>query len=60
MFLVAGLTTGEHSRDTDELLEVFELPFLGCMLMAQRGETTDSKTLLTLFRAEKYLKQLHD
>lgn len=57
MYLATGLTAGEHNRDADELLEVFEIPFAECLLMAQRGEITDSKTLVTLFLAEKYLNQ---
>lgn len=38
MYLAVGLTAGGHNHDTGELLEVFKLPFEGCMLMAQRGE----------------------
>jgi len=57
MVLATGLTTGEHNRDADETLEVFDVPFEECMLMVQRGEITDGKTLVALFFAEKYLNQ---
>ena len=57
MVLATGLTAGEHNRDADETLEVFDVPFEECMLMAQRGEITDGKTLVALFFAEKHLNQ---
>jgi ADP-ribose pyrophosphatase len=55
MFLATGLTAGEHHRDADEALEVFDLPFEAVMLMVQRGEITDAKTLIALLFAEKHL-----
>ncbi len=57
IYLAKGLTAGEHNRDADEALEVFEMPFADCMAMVARGELTDSKTLVALFFAEKYLMQ---
>ena len=57
MVLATGLTIGEHNRNADETLEVFDVPFEECMLMAQRGEITDGKTLVALFFAEKHLNQ---
>lgn len=59
MYLATGLTAGEHCRDDDEALEVFEIDFKDCLLMIQRGEITDGKTIVALFFAEKYLSQLH-
>ncbi|MBX9677084.1 MAG: NUDIX hydrolase [Methylotenera sp.] len=57
MYLARGLSAGEHQRDADESLEVFDLPFEDCMNMIQRGEITDGKTIVALFFAEKYLTQ---
>lgn len=55
MYLATGLTAGEHHRDADEALEVFDVPFETCLLMAQRGEITDGKTLVALYVAKEYL-----
>jgi len=57
MYLARGLSAGEHQRDADESLEVFDLPFEDCMNMIQSGEITDGKTIVALFFAEKYLTQ---
>lgn len=55
MYIATGLTAGEHSRDADEALEIFDLPFEECMSMVERGEITDGKTLIALLLTEKYL-----
>jgi ADP-ribose pyrophosphatase len=52
------LVAGDHHRDEDESLEVFEVSFPDCMDMIQSGEITDGKTIVALFFAEKYL-QIH-
>lgn len=57
MYLARGLVAGAHQRDEDETLEVFELSFAECISMIQRGEITDSKTMVALLLAEKYLQQ---
>lgn len=57
MYLAQGLTAGQHHRDADESLEVFEASFADCMRMIQAGEITDGKTIVALFFAEKYLAQ---
>jgi ADP-ribose pyrophosphatase len=59
IYLATGLTAGEHSRDADEALDVFELNFKTCLSMIQRGEITDGKTIVAMFLAEKYLAQQH-
>jgi ADP-ribose pyrophosphatase len=59
IYLATGLTAGEHSRDADEALDVFELNFETCLSMIQRGEITDGKTIVAMFLAEKYLAQQH-
>jgi ADP-ribose pyrophosphatase len=55
MYLATGLSAGEHHRDADEALDVFDMPFDECMRMVQCGEITDGKTLLALFVAKQYL-----
>lgn len=55
MYLARGLNAGEHQRDEDESLEVFEAPFEVCIKMIQSGEITDGKTIVALFFAEKFL-----
>jgi ADP-ribose pyrophosphatase len=56
-FLARGLTAGEHRRDEDESLQLFEASLDDCLAMIQRGEITDGKTIITLLWAEKYLRQ---
>lgn len=55
MYLALGLSTGEHRRDEDEHLEVFEASFTDCLSMIQNGQITDGKTIIALLMAEKYL-----
>ncbi|MEQ1597943.1 MAG: NUDIX hydrolase [Methylotenera sp.] len=55
MYLARGLNAGEHQRDEDESLEVFEAPFEVCIKMIQSSEITDGKTIVALFFAEKFL-----
>jgi len=57
IYLATGLVAGKHQRDEDETLEVFEKKFEDCLLMIQRGEITDGKTIVAMFLAEKYLQQ---
>lgn len=57
IYLARGLTDGDHQRDEDESLEVFELSFDQCLEMIQNGQITDGKTIVALFLAEKYLQR---
>lgn len=57
IYLARNLAAGKHQRDSDEMLEVFNLGLAECLAMVQRGEITDSKTIVALFLAEKYLQQ---
>lgn len=57
MYLVRGLTKGEHQRDDDEHLEVFEASFIQCLAMIKNGEITDGKTIIALFLTEKYVAE---
>jgi ADP-ribose pyrophosphatase len=56
-YLARNLTLGEHQRDEDEMLEVFDLKLEECLVMVQRGEITDSKTIVALFMAKQYMEQ---
>lgn len=56
IFLARDLTAGQHQRDEDECLEVFEASFADCLAMIQNSEITDGKTMVALFLAEKYLQ----
>lgn len=56
-FLARGLSAGDHQRDEDESLQLFEASLDECLAMIQRGEITDGKTIITLLWAEKYLRQ---
>jgi ADP-ribose pyrophosphatase len=54
-YLAYGLTAGEHRRDDDESLIVYEASLADCLAKIQNGEITDGKTIVALFMAEKYL-----
>jgi ADP-ribose pyrophosphatase len=54
-YLAYGLTAGEHQRDEDESLIVYEDSLDNCLNMIQSGEITDGKTIVALFMVEKYL-----
>lgn len=55
VFLALDLNVGEHQRDNDELLEVFDANMQDCLQMIENGEITDAKTIIALIFAEKYL-----
>jgi len=57
IYLARELCAGEHQRDDDESLIVFEAPFEQCLGMIHNGEITDGKTIVALFFAEKYLQK---
>jgi ADP-ribose diphosphatase len=59
IYLATGLTSGAPCHDEGEFLEVFETSFEECLLMAERGDITDSKTITALFLTEKYLSKQH-
>lgn len=58
IYLATHLQAGDHHRDEDEMLEVFDVPFEQCLAMVESGDITDSKTITALFLAEKYLAKL--
>ncbi|OAM51197.1 NUDIX hydrolase [Methylovorus sp. MM2] len=55
-YLARGLQEGQHNRDEDEALQLFEASLDECLNMIQSGEITDGKTIITLMWAEKYLQ----
>lgn len=56
IYLARGLTAGQHQRDADELLQIFDASLSECLEMIRRGEITDGKTIIALFWLEKYLE----
>jgi ADP-ribose pyrophosphatase len=57
IYLATNLVAGAHQRDEDEMLEVFDMQLEQCLSMIHNGEITDSKTIVALFLADKYLQQ---
>ena len=57
MYLALGLTAGQHKRDEDEALELFDLSFADCLALIKSGQISDGKTMLALFMAEQYLAE---
>lgn len=57
MYLATGLTAGQHMRDEDEALELFDLSFADCLALIKSGQISDGKTMLALFMAEQYLAE---
>lgn len=55
IYLARGLSAGDHQRDEDEALQLFEAPLQECLAMVQRGEITDGKSIIALMWAEKYI-----
>ena len=57
IYLATCLTAGDHRRDEDESLELFELGFAECLVKIQNGDISDGKTIIALLFAERYLLQ---
>ena len=57
MYLALDLTAGQHMRDEDEALELFDLSFADCLALIKSGQISDGKTMLALFMAEQYLAE---
>jgi len=55
MYLAYGLESGEHQRDDDESLIIFDASLENCLGMIKNGDITDGKTIIALFMVEKYL-----
>jgi ADP-ribose pyrophosphatase len=57
IYLAQDLQLGQHQRDEDETLEVFEMSLIDTLQMIYQGQITDSKTIVSMMLAEQYLKQ---
>lgn len=57
MYLAQEMQAGQHQRDEDESLEVFELSVRDCIEMIYQGQITDGKTIVAMMFAERYLSQ---
>jgi len=57
IYLASNLSAGEHQRDEDEMLEMFNVKLEQCLEMISNQEITDSKTIVALFLADKYLQK---
>lgn len=55
IYLATGLTAGEDEPDEDEFLNTVKIPLKQLTDMAERGELTDSKTLIGLMLAGRRL-----
>ena len=58
IYLARNLTAGNHQRDEDEALQLFDASLDDCLKMIQQGLITDGKTIVALFWAEKYMRGL--
>ena len=55
VFLATDLIPDSLPQDDDEFLEILHFPLSEVMVMAQRGEIIDGKTLTSLLLAQAYL-----
>ena len=53
LFLATGLTEAKLEGDADEFIEVVRLPLPDVLALIERGEITDSKTLVALMRVAR-------
>ena len=56
VYLAKDLVQRGANTDSDEFLEVLEVPVEKALEMLRRGEITDAKTMVGLFWAEKLMK----
>lgn len=57
LFLATQLQNGEANPETDECIETETYDILDLVEMVDRGEINDSKTIIGIFYAEKYIKE---
>lgn len=55
IYLARGLVAGQHQRDVDEAMHLFEASLEQCLQMVRHGEITDGKSIVALYHAEKFL-----
>ena len=56
LFLAQGLTAGERCLDEGEFLDVFTMPVAELLARADRGEITDVKTLIGIYKLDRLLR----
>ncbi|MBU5437568.1 NUDIX hydrolase [Tissierella sp. MSJ-40] len=57
LFLATGLVEGDAVPESDEFIEVIKVNIDDLMKMIDRGEIVDSKTIVGIFMAKKYLSE---
>ena len=57
VYLATDLQPVEQNLDHDEFVEVVYLPFTEAVIMAERGEFEDSKTIIALLLAARRFRQ---
>lgn len=57
LFLTDELFEGETNFEDNEYIEVQKIKIEDLVKMVDRGEITDSKTIISIFYAEKYINQ---
>ena len=57
VYLATDLQPVEQNLDHDEFVEVVYLPFTEAVMMAERGEFEDSKTIIALLLAARRFRQ---
>ncbi|MDO4517945.1 MAG: NUDIX hydrolase, partial [Bacillota bacterium] len=54
LYYMSDLVSGEQNLDSDEAIDLIEVPFEEAYEMAMNGELADSKTMSALLMARKY------
>jgi ADP-ribose pyrophosphatase len=57
LFLATGLVEGDAVPESDEFIEVVKINIDDLIKMIDRGEIVDSKTIVGIFMAKKYLSE---
>lgn len=57
LFLATGLTEGEANPEDDECIQIKKYKIKDLIEMVNRGEINDSKTIIAILYAERYLNQ---
>ena len=57
LFAATGLSAGESSTESDEVLELMPVPISQALEMVESGEIVDGKTMIGLLLAERWLRK---
>jgi ADP-ribose pyrophosphatase len=55
LFLATELTSGRQALEDDEALEIERMPLSEAIGLVDRGEISDSKSVVALLKAERFL-----